>query len=240
MRHNPNRGIMRKLVQQGRIVSFGRRARRGANERFARRQLNGNRRGAIEGSAAAVADGCAGRGNEGLGPFDRRDDGCGRCVDDRRLIAVDLLGGEYRCGASEEAGDRVGVAGLGLGGEFKLLVEDDERGFLALANLSAGLGPLAVSAPDAGAVGGFLGIGPKRHDIDAAIRLLRCDVDGSHDAASGAVPGQAEIARAALDRADDFVGDVLMNIEAFFAHGGSPLRAGRAIAASWGKRDRDQ
>ena len=26
-----------------------------------------------------------------------------------------------------------------------------------------------------------------------------------------------------------------MNIEAFFAHGGSPLRAGRAIAASWDK-----
>ena len=39
----------------------------------------------------------------------------------------------------------------------------------------------------------------------------------------------------ALDRADDLVGDVLMNIEAFFAHGRSPLRAGRAIAASWGK-----
>jgi hypothetical protein len=32
---------------------------------------------------------------------------------------------------------------------------------------------------------------------------------------------------------------VLVNIEAFFGHGGSPLFAGRAIAASWGKRDRD-
>jgi hypothetical protein len=54
------------------------------------------------------------------------------------------------------------------------------------------------------------------------------------------MPGQTEVAGAALDRADDLVGDVLMNIEAFFAHGGSPLRAGRAIAASWGKRNRDQ
>jgi hypothetical protein len=32
---------------------------------------------------------------------------------------------------------------------------------------------------------------------------------------------------------------VLVNIEAFLGHGGSPLFAGRAIAASWGKRDRD-
>jgi hypothetical protein len=54
------------------------------------------------------------------------------------------------------------------------------------------------------------------------------------------VLGQAEVACAALDRADDLVGDVLMNIEVFFAHGRAPLRAGRAIAASWGKRDRDQ
>jgi hypothetical protein len=38
------------------------------------------------------------------------------------------------------------------------------------------------------------------------------------------MPGEAEVARAALDRADDFVGDVLVNV---------------AIAASWGKRDRD-
>jgi hypothetical protein len=64
--------------------------------------------------------------------------------------------------------------------------------------------------------------------------------DGTHDAAGGAMPGQTEVAGAALDRADDLVGDVLMNIEAFFAHGRAPLRAGRAIAASWGKRDRDQ
>jgi hypothetical protein len=156
------------------------------------------------------------------------------------MIAVDLLGGEYRRGASEKTGDRIGIAGLGLGGEFKLLVEDDEGGFLAFTNLGAGLGPLAVSAPDAGAVAGFLGVGPQRHDVDAAIGLLRCDVDGPHDAAGGSVPGQAKVACAALDRADDLVGDVLMNIEAFFAHGGSPLRAGRAIAASWGKGDRDQ
>jgi hypothetical protein len=55
-----------------------------------------------------------------------------------------------------------------------------------------------------------------------------------------AMPGEAEVSRAALDRADDLVGDVLVNIEAFLGHGGSPLFAGHAVAASWGKRDRDQ
>jgi hypothetical protein len=54
------------------------------------------------------------------------------------------------------------------------------------------------------------------------------------------VAGQAEVAGAALDCSDDFVGDVLMNIEAFLAHDGSPLRTGRALAASWGKGNRDQ
>src|ERR1700722_4596288 len=83
---------VRQLGKDCRIVGFGRRARRGADESFARRHLNGIRRGAIEGSAAAVADGCAGRGDEGLGPLDRRDDRCGRGLDDGRLIAVDLLG----------------------------------------------------------------------------------------------------------------------------------------------------
>jgi hypothetical protein len=38
---------------------------------------------------------------------------------------------------------RLGVASLGLG-ELKLLVEDDEGGFLGLADLSAGLGGLQV------------------------------------------------------------------------------------------------
>jgi hypothetical protein len=85
----------------------------GADESFARRQLNRIRRRAIEGSAAAVADGCAGSANEGLGPLDRSDDSRRRRVDDRSPIAVDLLGGEDGRGASEEAGDRVGVAGFG-------------------------------------------------------------------------------------------------------------------------------
>ena len=53
------------------------------------------------------------------------------------------------------------------------------------------------------------------------------------------IVGTIKVARAVLDRADNLVGDVLVIIEAFLGHGGSPLFAGRAIAASWGKRDRD-
>ena len=40
------------------------------------------------------------------------------------------------------------------------------------------------------------------------------------------MPGKAEVSRAVLDRANDLVGDVLVNIEAFFGHGGSPLLCG--------------
>jgi hypothetical protein len=35
----------------------------------------------------------------------------------------------------------------------------------------------------------------------------------------GAMPGQAEVSRTALDRADDLVGDMLANVEAFLGHG---------------------
>jgi hypothetical protein len=122
---------------------------------------------------------------------------------------------------------RLSVTGLGIGGEFKLFVEDDEGGFLALPDLSAGLGPLLVRAPVAGA-----GIGPERHDVDAVIGLLRGDVDGSHDVAGRAMPWQAEVSCAALDRADDLVGDVLVDIEAFLGHGGSPLAASRLRGGS--------
>ena len=85
-------------------------------------------------------DGCAGRGDESLGLLDRRDDRHRRRVADGSLIAVDLLGGEDRRGACQEAGCRLGVTGLRIGGECELLVEDDEGGFLALAHLRAGLG----------------------------------------------------------------------------------------------------
>jgi hypothetical protein len=85
----------------------------------------------------------------------------------------------------------------------------------------------------------LFGIGPKGDDVDATIGLLRGDVDRAHDVPGGAMPGQTELSGATFDGGDDRVGDVLVNVEAFFCHGRSPLLAGRAIAASWGKRDRD-
>ncbi len=160
-----------------------------------------------------MMDGCAGRGDESLGLLDRRGDRYRRRGDRRGPEAVHLLGGEDRCGACEEAGGRLGVTGLRIGGDREFLVEDDKRGFLALAELRAGLGPLLVGAPDTGAVTEFLGIGPERHDVDAAIGLFRRDIDGPHDAAGGA------ISRAALNRGHDLVGDVLVNIEAVGLHG---------------------
>jgi len=74
------------------------------------------------------------RGDESLGLLDRRDDRRGQGVDDRCLIAVHLLGGEDRRCACGEAGGRLGVTALRIGGEFKFLVEDDIGGFLALAD----------------------------------------------------------------------------------------------------------
>ena len=90
--------------------------------------------------------------DESLGLLDRRGDRYRRRGDRRGHGAVHLLGGEDRRGACEEAGCRLGVIGLRIGGERELLVEGDEGGFLALADLRTGLGPLPVGAPDTGAV----------------------------------------------------------------------------------------
>ena len=176
-------------------------------------------------------DGCAGRGDESLGLLDRRGDRYRRCGDRRGHEAVHLLGGEDRRGACKEAGGRLGVTGLRIGGERELLVEDDEGGFLALADLRPGLGPLPVRAPDAGTVTEFLGISPERHDVDAAIRFLRSNIDGPHVVAGGAMPGQPEVSR---DRAHDLAGDVLVNIEAAGLHG--QFSAERCVSASGAAR----
>jgi len=46
------------------------------------------------------------------------------------------------------------------------------------------------------------------------------------------MPWEAKLSCAALDGADDLVGDVLMNVEAFVCHDISPLLAGRHCGAS--------
>ncbi len=146
-------------MQYRRIIGFGGRAGRRTDEGFTRGKLDAVRRRTIESAGSAVVDLGAGRGDEGLGLLDRRHGDDGRRVDHGRLIAVHLLGGEDRRGAGKQAGFSLGLARLG--GDFKLLVEDDIGGFLALADLGAGLGPLAVSAPCAGTVAGGLGIGQR-------------------------------------------------------------------------------
>src|SRR5271169_4250366 len=54
----------------------------------------------------------------------------------------------------------------------------------------------------------------------------------AHDVSGGAMPWEAKLSCAALDGADDLVGDVLMNVEAFVCHDISPLLAGRHCGAS--------
>ena len=49
------------------------------------------------------------------------------------------------------------------------------------------------------------------------------------------MPGKPEFSRAALDRGDNLVGDVLVDVEAFGLHGGSPCFAGRAMRPHGGK-----
>lgn len=146
MRHNMDRGIMGQLMTEGRIIGFRRRARLSADEDLARGKLDAVGRGAIIGPTAAVGNGCAGRGDEGLGLFDWREDRCGS-LDRRRGPAVDLLGREHRRGAGEQT--RVGLIAV-FAGDGEFLVEDDIGRFLALADLRSGFRPLLVRAPDAG------------------------------------------------------------------------------------------
>jgi hypothetical protein len=71
-----------------------------------------------------------------------------------------------------------------------------------------------------------IGGGPEGQDVDAAIGVLRGDIDGTHDVAGGAMPGKAEFACAGLDCGDDLIGDVLVNVEALLIHNGFPLMYG--------------
>ena len=93
-----NAGEMGQLVQEGRVIGLGGGAGGGADEGFARRQLNGIGRGAIESPAPAMVDDSAGCGDKSLGAFDRLG-GVGRRLGrGRGGVAFDLLGGkDGRC-----------------------------------------------------------------------------------------------------------------------------------------------
>jgi hypothetical protein len=209
-----------ELMQLGRGVSFGWGAGRRADKRLAQVQLNAVGGGAVIGAVAAVVHDCPGLGDEGFGRLDRREDGRD-IFNHGRLVAVDLLGGENGRGAGEETG--FGLVAV-VGSDTDLLVEDDVSGFLAFADLRAGLGLLLVGTPGAGRITQLISGGPEGED--AAIGILRGDIDGAHDVAGRAVPGEPEFAGAGLDRGNDLVGDVLVNVEAFGLNGGAPLFGG--------------
>src|SRR5271165_473340 len=137
-----------QLMKLGRIVGLGGRAGGGADKGFAQRQMYLVGRATIEGAASAVMDDSAGCGDKSLGAFDRLDGIGGRLGQGRGGVAFDLLGGkDGRC-ARKKAGACLVLAAL-VGGDGDLFVEDDMRGLLALADLSAGFGPLLVGAPGA-------------------------------------------------------------------------------------------
>src|SRR5208283_5252323 len=201
----------------------------------ARRQMNLVSRATIEGAASAVMDDSAGCGDKSLGAFDRLDGIGGRLGQGRGGVAFDLLGGkDGRC-ARKKAGACLVLAAL-VGGDGDLFLENDVRGLLALADLRAGFAPLLVGAPGAGLVALGVGGGPEREDVHAAIGLLRRDIGRPHDVAGGPVPGQAEFAGSGLDRGDDLVGDLLMDVKALFLHGFLSLGAGCSCCCNPARR----
>src|SRR5208337_2639199 len=212
---------VRQLMKLGRVVGLGGGAGWRASEGLARRQMNLVGRATIEGAASTVMDDSASCGDKSLGAFDRLDGVGGRLGQGRGGIAFDLLGGkDGRC-ARKKAGACLVLAAL-VGGDGDLFVEDDMRGLLALADLRAGFAPLLVGAPGAGLVALGVAGSPKGQDVHAATGLLRRDIGRPHDVAGGPVPGQAEFAGSGLDRGDDLVGDLLMDVKALFLHCFSP------------------
>lgn len=168
-----------------------------------------------------MGDGGPGCPDEGLGCVNRFN--FGPVAGGLGVEAIHLLGSEDRRGAGEKASFGVGIRAILGAGVFEFLVEDNVGGFLALADLSACLGPLPVGAPDAGAEAAGMGGRPKGHDVDASIGLLGGDVGRAGDHTAALMPGELEVASAIFDGGDELVGDVLMNVEPIFRHGLAPV-----------------
>ena len=120
-------------MQEDGEVSFAARHRVGAAEQAFVRHLDVVGRGAVEGALAAVLDADAGRADKAVGSLDALDrtKPFRRC---RQREAVDLAGVEH-VGCTGDAALAVIVGDIGIGLGVVLLVEDDERRLLALADL---------------------------------------------------------------------------------------------------------
>jgi hypothetical protein len=84
-------------------------------------------------------------------------------------------------------------------------------------------------APRVRTVAVDLRINPQAQHVDAPVLVAGSNVDRMTIAAA-AVPRHLPLARTGLDRRDDAVSQVLVNIEAFFAHVVSPLLAASGLA----------
>lgn len=147
-------------------------------------------------------------------------------------VALHLVGVEHVARARDVAFGRVGlgsVLAIGLDGEG--LIKHDERGFLATADLTALLLPLAIGAPDGQGIALMQGGDPEGEDIDAIIMFAGGDVSRAAGCAAP-IPGEAEFACAILDGGDDARCDFLMDVELGFAGHGAFLFGWSAATAA--------
>ena len=203
---------MGQLVKEGRIIGFGRVRRLRTEKTIPLRHLDMIGGRPIEGAWTAVKDLGAGRGDEVLDGFDAFGE-IAACRLLRQREAIDLVGVEDGGRFGNEDGARFRFAGVGIDAvDIEVLVEYDERGFLALAHLGAEFGPLAVGAPDAAGVIAKLGRDPKRQDIDATVGFARQGIYGTAETGPGPMPGHLKLAGPGFDSGDDLLSDLAVDV----------------------------
>ncbi|MBT9159741.1 MAG: hypothetical protein DDT26_01004 [Dehalococcoidia bacterium] len=210
-------GPMGQLVQEYRVPAFGRATGLRAREAETIRHRDAIGAAIVVRTRATDVDDSATCGNQLLGTFTGRD-GVGGFVDLRHGVAINLGNVEH----ARRAGDEAAVATIVIAGgiaillaRLDVLVEDDNGGLLALADLGAFVLPLAIRAPQT--VGEFLAVGgsPEGNGVDAAIGTLAGNIDRAFDDRALRVLGHLRMLGTGFDGGNDLVGDGVVNVEAF-------------------------
>ena len=168
-----------------------------------------------ERSAVVTIRSGAGGVDEGVGSF-YAFDGPERLRRIRNSKAVDL-GGIKHVGRPRHTALAVVVAIVGIGVGLVLLVEDDERRLLALADLRSKLGPLAIRGPDWSRIAEAFGGNPEAHDIDAVIELLGQRILRHEQRCCRTAPRQRWTTGIGLNGSDELGGDFGVDVAAFGA-----------------------
>ncbi len=173
------------------------------------------------GAVALNADGSAGGSDEGLDIRDGIEHLGFRHIG--QSVAVDLRNVEHMRALSEDPASALARLVFAALARVQNLVEHDRRGLLALADLSAQRLPLAIGRPETVPEVLRLGAGPESKDVDPAIGLAGDRIDGSGQRGAAAMPWKGVVARAALHRGDDLVGDGVVDAGGCVGgHGGNP------------------